>query len=227
MTDPHNEPIKRDRLTILRILIGCVCVPLIYGYGTAWWHLLTQASGQYQRFLWPGAGLGLGVILWVFWLRRTSGYRMFWEPFEHELTHAIFAILLFKKMHRFSVTKGEGGFIVHEGNNLAIRLAPYFFPTPVVPALLLKPIIRPELTPAVDALIGFTLFLYLVGTVHELDPRQPDIASTGIVLSVLIIALMNMIFLGFIVTVSGYGFTRAGLFLTEGIINVWQAISFF
>ena len=136
-------------------------------------------------------------------------------------------MLFLKRMLRFSVTKGEGGFIVHEGSNLAIRLAPYFFPTLVVPALLLKPIVRVELVPAADALIGFALFLHLVGTAHETSPRQPDIASTGLVLSALVILLMHLILLGFIVAVAGFGYARSGAYLLAGLANVWQVISFF
>ena len=54
---------------------------------------------------------------------------------EHELTHAIFAILSLNRVTGLNATGREGGVTHYQGyGNWVITLAPYFVPTVTIPS---------------------------------------------------------------------------------------------
>ena len=90
--------------------------------------LIVHPSFYWQ---WMFAGFLLGSVLYR--LVRHRSYA--WEVFEHELTHAFMALLFFRRITRFVVTRREGGYVQHSGGfggelgDHLIGLAPYFLPT--------------------------------------------------------------------------------------------------
>lgn len=206
----------------IRLGVSALTIPLYYGFARAWWELVLRLW-EHPAVLIPfGAGILLAALLWVGWLRRRLE---FWETLEHELTHAIFSVLSFKGVHSLSAVRGQGGELVHEGDNFLIRLAPYFFPTMVVVPLLLKPVVIADLRPYVEGLIGFALFYHLVGTVHETSTRQPDIEKSGVVFSFLVINVLHLVFLGIIVVVAAQGFRGVPAFLLSAVSHAWEVVT--
>lgn len=90
--------------------------------------LMTDAAFYWQ---WLISGFLLGSLLYYFVRHRSYP----WELFEHELTHAFVALLFFRRITRFVVTRREGGYVQHSGGfggelgDHLIGLAPYFMPT--------------------------------------------------------------------------------------------------
>lgn len=79
--------------------------------------------------LWAGAEFwffSLGAVLWLiafFGLPRP----LVLYVFGHELTHALWVLILGGRVSRFRVGR-DGGHILTDKNNFWIALAPYFFP---------------------------------------------------------------------------------------------------
>jgi len=69
-------------------------------------------------------GFFAGSILWLLFGR----FLQFFHVLEHELTHLLFGLLLFKKPKAISASD-QGGRTELYGGNFIITLAPYFFPT--------------------------------------------------------------------------------------------------
>jgi len=221
LSTPATTAVQREPLTPLRIAVGVLCIPLLYGYGLSFGELLVWMVRHAERYVAFGIGAALALGLWVAGLR---GRVRFWEAFEHEVTHALFSVLCLKPVRSLKATM-EGGYLVHEGGNLAIRLAPYFFPTSVVLPVALKPIVAAPYVPYLDGLIGATFVFHLIGTVHETHRRQPDLVSTGLVLSGLIISVLHMVFLGAILTIVGYGYGGVGAYLGRAFVHLWRLVA--
>ena len=87
------------------------------------------ARATVTQRLWAGEEFwffSLGAILWLiafFGLPRP----MLIYVFGHELTHALWVLLMGGRVSRFRVGR-DGGHIVTDRNNFWIALAPYFFP---------------------------------------------------------------------------------------------------
>ena len=94
-----------------------------------------------------------------------------------------------------------------------------------MPPLLLKPIVAPSFDPYIDGLVGAALFLHIVGTVHETHWRQPDLARTGFVLSVLIVGTLHLVVMGTILTVVGHGYSGVGSFLGRAFVHLWHLLA--
>ena len=128
---------------------------------------------------WPiAAGL---VAFGVLRLLRRGGTRpMHWlYTLEHELTHALFALLTFNRVTRLSAARGSGETEYEGRANWLISLAPYFFPTFCVLPLVALHLAVPAAKPWLLGLLGITLGLHLHGTAQELHRAQPDLHRHG------------------------------------------------
>jgi len=155
----------------------------------------------------PMALLGIGVER----LTRRSLQRF--RVAEHELSHALAAIVLGRSIRRFVVTRYHGGLVEHEGSNGPLRhvndhligLAPYFLPTLSLIPLLVRPFV--EVSPwriALDLVIGFTLGWHLTSNVRELRQNfhsryfqsavggmvQSDLGHRGLAFSLVMIVVL-------------------------------------
>ncbi len=126
-------------------------------------------------------GLAISGFAYYFLIRKLPVI----STFEHELTHAIVALLFFRKVSNFIVTNGEGGSVSHSGNfggkfgNLNITLAPYFLPTFTFILILIRPLIPIEQITWFDVLIGFTFGYHLFSTINEIKINWTKVSFTG------------------------------------------------
>ena len=131
----------------------------------------------------------LGLYLCV--MRPTHAY-----VWAHELTHALWGLLFFARIHSIRV-KPTGGAVALSKTNIWIALSPYFFPFYTMVVLLLRGIIA--LWIPMDPyeliwlfLVGFTWGFHFTFTVQTLLIRQPDIVDNGRVFSLVLIYLLNL-----------------------------------
>jgi len=116
--------------------------------------------------------------------------------FGHELTHALAMFLSAGKVKSFKVSK-KGGEVKGTKSNLFINLAPYFFPTYTLIAILLWHIakqfwdIRDYISVFLFA-VGLTLTFHFVMTVEFLKTKQPDLVKSGYLFSIVLIYLINL-----------------------------------
>jgi Peptidase M50B-like len=147
--------------------------------------LLQMARQPLQWWpLWAGAGLfALAWLLW--WRRRTQGSWLY--TLEHELTHALFAVLTFNRVTRLTAARGSGELEYLGRGNWLISLAPYFFPSFCVLPLVALHLARPPAQPWLLGLLGYTLAMHLHGTATEIHRHQPDLQRSGLVASACIL----------------------------------------
>ncbi len=155
------------------------------------------------------AGNGAGLLLYLLLLRKFTAF----GTFEHELTHALLALLFLNRIHKFVVTRHAGGYISYSGGyggqfaHFMIGLAPYFLPTYSVILILARFALPGTWFPWYDLLIGMTLAYYLITNVEEIrrnwtksavqcagssEITRSDLAQAGYIFSVFFIAGLTL-----------------------------------
>jgi hypothetical protein len=138
---------------------------------------------------------GLGVDLWVlafFGLPRP----LLIYVFGHELTHALWVLMLGGRVSDFHVSR-DGGHIVSDKHNFWIALTPYFFPlySIAVIALYGAGSLFTNMEPYhrwLYALIGVTWAFHLSFTLWMIPKGQTDLTYFGTFFSLVVIYLMNL-----------------------------------
>ncbi len=158
--------------------------------------------------------LTLGAAAWllVFWLlpRPTILY-----VFGHELTHAIWAMLMGGRIRGFKVGS-RGGQVLSTKDNVLISLSPYFFPIYSIIVVIGYAFLRhvsdlPGLRMGFLFLLGATWSFHLTFTVVTIRQGQSDLQRHGNVFSLLLIYLVNLVVLAILLAIFSVRVTFAGL----------------
>jgi len=156
------------------------------------------ARATVTHHLWAGPAFwffSLGAILWLiafFGLPRP----MVVYVFGHELTHALWVLLMGGRVSRFRVGR-DGGHIVTDRNNFWIALAPYFFPLYSLIVIATYGILGLffDVQPygrLLYALIGVTWAFHFTFTCWMIPKKQTDLTDHGTFFSLVVIYLMNL-----------------------------------
>src|SRR5436190_16973556 len=165
--------------------------------------------------LWAGEEFwffSLGAILWLiafFGLPRP----MLLYVFGHELTHALWVLLMGGRVSRFKVGR-EGGHIVTDRNNFWIALTPYFFPlySLIVIGLYGAIGLFVNVQPygrLLYALIGATWAFHFTFTCWMIPKKQTDLTDQGTFFSLVVIFLMNLLLLSIMLVLASSQITFA------------------
>lgn len=180
---------------LLRLLIRVIRSP---------WNLVPFAIG--------GA---LFVVVWRRWL-RFSRIGRFLITFEHESTHALFALATGHRILSFHASMGTGGQVRFQGGgNWLIVVAPYFFPTAALMLFALAYLMPFQgLLPWSRLLLGTALAYHIVSTYRETHKDQTDIQQLGMTFCWLFLPAANLAVVGLLIS-----FAHAG---SEGL-SQWLA----
>jgi len=163
----------------------------------AWAHLMTSPlmSLSPLKYQWFAAGfVGYLLAWWVLFQRRFMG--SYFSTFEHELTHAIFAWLTLHRVVGLSVTWQRGGSCTFEGSgggNWLIAIAPYWFPTLVIPTLGVVYFSTGQSLTQLHGLVGAATAYHILSTWTETHLRQPDLQNTGFLFALMFLPAANII----------------------------------
>lgn len=153
----------------MRLFIGLVLLALLPAYLQTFLSI-GGALLSIKPLAWRlGLGFAAGVLVDRILLRRIPGI----ATFEHEMTHALAALMFFRRIHRFSVTRDRGGYVEHSGGfggllaDDFIGLAPYVLPTFMVLSVLVRPWLDPRSLLAFDVWLGFTFGFHTCSTIRE------------------------------------------------------------
>jgi len=176
---------------LIKILFGILCSIGIIGFIEA--GIYTYKLQQPNQLIQLGVGAGAFLLIWFLFLSRKES---FWSVVEHELTHAVFALMFFKKVRTINADRRRGGLVKVEGGNFLIALAPYFFPLLSVIIIVVKPLIFSTYQWLLNGLLGFTLMFHLLYLLNEFHPSQPDLQQTGFLFSTVVVLFLNLFFIG-------------------------------
>jgi hypothetical protein len=180
---------------ILKLGIAIVLLPACVAATLSAWQLgnALLAGGQRESALAFGAGYGLWLLVFLFLSRPMRTYVL-----GHELTHALWALMMGARVSGLKVRK-TGGQVRTSKTNWLITLAPYFFPFYAM--LFMAGFFAVHAFWNLTA-YGWVLF-FLVGlgwSFHVtftlmilLTVSQPDVRSQGVVFSAVVIYLMNLL----------------------------------
>jgi hypothetical protein len=140
----------------------------------------------------------LGAVLWLiafFGLPRPIVLYVF----GHELTHALWVLVMGGRVSRFRVGP-DGGHVVTNRNNFWIALAPYFFPLYSILAIAAYGVLSFFLNMQpygrlLYAVIGATWAFHFTFTCWMIPKNQTDLSDQGTFFSLVIIYLMNLLLL--------------------------------
>lgn len=189
---------------------------LFYGFGRKTLFILREISFSDSR--WIAFIAGFVVFFPVQFVARRLFYR-FWcylQTLEHELTHLIIGLFFLKIPTGIRVTAHDGGEVRQIGRGTTgqtwISLAPYFFPT-VSLAIIVSAYFLDIKTDILLGLLGWSTAFHLISNWTQTSFRQTDLQDAGIVKTILILPIMNLICYG-----SVLAFVEKG---SSGFIGFW------
>lgn len=205
-------------------LVGILMLPLC---GAVTWTLLhlVQAIRPESDALLPPPALALlgGILLWqLLFLTLPKPVRVY--VLGHELTHALWGMLMGARVLDLRVSKNSGS-VTLSRSNLWITLAPYFFP--FYTFLVLVAYYALAIFFDVErwylvwlGLVGITWGFHLSFTVTTLMQKQSDIREYGFVFSYVIIYLMNVLGIClWVILVSPVTLEQGVTFLSEDTVR--------
>ncbi len=183
-------------IKFLKFVIGILLLPLCWSVSRAVYSLLKAVPGG-EVAGWNAWALPAGFLVWIvmfFILPRP--FRTY--VLGHELTHAVWGLLMGAKIGKMKVGK-SGGHVELSKSNFLISLAPYFFPfyTGLVIALWCIAGFFWNLSGYEAwwlAAIGLTWGFHVTFTVVMLCQHQPDVHEHGRIFSYTVIYSVNLLF---------------------------------
>ena len=196
-----------------RWLLALLLVP-VCGVTTA--TLLSQFSNAtlHQGF-WQTAefwhfAIGVMVMVGWFWSGLAQNFFLYLYVLGHEATHALFVWACWGKVSGIHVST-KGGYVTTNKTNWVIALSPYFVPIWSILAAVLYSLLKVFAAFSVEwdkmfyAVIGLTWTFHYVWTLWMIPREQPDLKENGMVLSLVVIYLGNVLVLVALLCVAGPG----------------------
>ena len=170
------------------------------------------------------AGAGVFTLLWRRWWGR-GRIGKFLITFEHESTHALFALLTWHRIVGFRTSVGRGGEVRFIGRgNWLITVAPYFFPTAALLLFLIAFFLPFPGLPWQGFLLGAALGYHVASTYRETNRDQTDIKELGFTFCWLFLPAANLAVVGLLVSFAHSGSEGLSLWLADLIDPFRQAI---
>jgi len=209
--DGWEEEDGREPLTIptrwVKLVFAIFLLPVLWIFAQSFFNVFSHTAVN-DRFWFTEEFwfFSLGLVLWLITFFGLPKMVVVYV-FGHELTHALWVILMGGRVSRFEVHK-DGGAIETDTNNFWIALAPYFFPIYSMLVIALYCVVARfyDLTAyqrLLFALIGITWGFHLTFTLWMIPKGQSDLTAHGTFFSLVLIMLLNMIVLsGFLIVAS-------------------------
>ena len=209
-------------LAALKWPVALIALIVLPWSAAAFWDAFTELTAN---------GIGpndflMGVIVYLiawFLIFRSQLVGSYISTLEHELTHAIFALLTLHRVKGLRVTGYSGGHITYSGGrgNWLITISPYFVPTLAMLILPLQSWLGP--IPLFELILGLTTSYHITSTYLETHEAQTDLKKTGKLFNWCFLPSANLLSYLFIFTWSDGGQELA----LQSVADVFQsAISY-
>jgi hypothetical protein len=203
------------------LILFLVAAPfLFYGFGGETLRIISKVSLNDSRWLVFLAGGAIFIPCYFAAKRLFPSAWCYLETLEHELTHLLIGLVFLKIPVGIRVSAHEGGEVRQIGLGTTgqtwVALAPYFFPT-VSLAVLTVAYFANLNTLTLLGILGWTTAFHLVSNWGETSFRQPDLQKAGILKTLLILPVMNLICYGAVLAFVAGGSKDFGSFWYEGL----------
>ena len=163
-------------------------------------------------------GFGAYGALWFFVFKRPAWGSLL-SVLEHELTHALFALLTLHKVTGLRTTWRDGGQMSYLGRgNWLITISPYFFPTISVMVVAILFLLPETWLSWATALLGVTIAYHVTSTYRETHRAQEDLKKVGFPFAIAFLPAANILWYGMVLAFA----TGAGSGLGDYLQEVWQ-----
>lgn len=214
-------------LSKISMILFLLAVPfLFYGFGRETFFILKEISLSDSR--WIFFIIGFITFFPIQFLASRLFYSLwcYLQTLEHELTHLIIGLIFFKIPTGIRVTAHEGGEVRQTGRGMTgqtwISLAPYFFPTVSLAIIIFSYFLEIK-TDILLSLLGWSTAFHLISNWTQTSFRQTDLQDAGIVKTILILPIMNLICYGSILAFVEKGSSGFFEFWVE---SLWGAFEF-
>ena len=176
-------------------------------------HGLSLSNSRWSAFL---LGIVVFIPVWFVGQRLMPRVVSYLTTLEHELTHILVGLLFLIRPVSIRVTATQGGEVVLTGSNIWITLAPYFLPTISFLVLPFAWLAGSKGERFLLMLLGASVVYHLLSTWSEIGVVQSDFRKAGILQSLWLLPVANLIcygmILAFIADASGgiVSFTATG-----------------
>lgn len=212
-------------MALLKWPTAVVALLVLPGGLWAAWELLLSIAGDPLPMLPFLGGLVLYTLLWWKWLREPSWGSLL-STLEHELTHALFALLTFHRVVGFRTTWRSGGHVKYRGRgNWLITSAPYFFPTASLAVLIALIWVPRAYIPWVNGLLGVTMAYHITSTLSEVHPSQTDLQKVGFVFSFAFLPFVNVMAYSALLAFAHRGYVGAVALVESAFARNVQLVS--
>jgi len=158
---------------------------------------------------------------WFIFRKRSAGAYL--STLEHELTHALFALLTFHKVTGIKTSwSGKGSMHFQGGGNWLIMVAPYFVPTVSLAVMALMYFMEGGNSHALQVLLGATVCYHATSTWNETHRHQTDLQGVGFLFALLFLPAANVLSYGLILSVVVGGWPEGGAYLMAVLSSTWD-----
>ena len=180
-------------LAFLKWPVAVVAVLLVPGSLLAAFEVVSRSFENPWPVIYLMAGSAMYLLAWKVIFKRAI-WGTWFSTLEHEITHAIFALLTFHWVTGLRTTYNQGGSMSYTGKgNWLITISPYFFPTFSVLLLLLFGLISEEDHIYVSLALGVSVCYHMISTFREFHPRQTDLQKVGFIFAYLFLPVANLL----------------------------------
>lgn len=213
---------------ISMILFLCASPFLFYGFGAETFRMISKNSLIDSRSLAFFFGFGFFFPFHFIAQRIIPSTWSYLQTLEHELTHLLAGLLFLKIPVGIRVSAHEGGEVRQIGLGTTgqtwVTLAPYFFPTVSLFFVVIAYFADFD-TKILLGILGFTTAFHLITNWTETSFRQPDLQKAGIVKTLLILPVMNLICYGAVFAFVFDGTKGFSSFWTKGFTETLNSIT--
>ena len=175
----------------LAVLSVLILIPTIKECYRRFIHVLDGVEVLIPLFI---GGIAYIIISRIIVGKKKQGW---FSTLEHELTHALFALITFHKINGIQTTSNQGGVIeIQNGNNWLIIISPYFFPTFSFFLIILLSLVDAQNQWVTNFLLGCTVAYHLISTKNELHRHQTDLQEVGFIFAIVFLPGANILCYG-------------------------------
>lgn len=213
----------------ISLALFLIAAPFLFvGFGREILEILKTFSLDSLR--WWAFLLGAIIFLPVHFIAKRF-FNSAWcylQTLEHELSHLLIGLLFLKIPVGIRVSAHEGGEVRQIGlgttGQIWVTLAPYFFPTVSLFVVVIAYFANLN-SFTLLTILGFTTAFHLVSNWTETSFRQTDLQKAGIVKTILILPVMNLIFYGIVLAFTANGSKGLIAFFSGGFSKSVQTFN--